>query len=85
MFDLQTIVKINDRASQVKVEDNHNRACSYSGDSRGGVVLHSAKFRNTVFLRGSVDHSRAAAGFISRWFSVNSQEARNRIVESYFV
>jgi hypothetical protein len=85
MFDLETIVKMNDKAARVApIEDNHSRACSFTGDSRGGVVLHSAKFRNTVFLNGSLRSSRQAANFIRRWNSVNSQEARNRIVEGYF-
>jgi hypothetical protein len=61
-------------------EDNHSRHCSFAGNSAEGVVLHSAKHRNTVFLKAG----RQAAAFIARWWSVNSQEARDRLVESYF-
>lgn len=81
MFDLATIKSMNDRACNVRQgEDNFSRECSFSGDSKTGVVLHSALRRNTAFLRPG----RQAAAFLARWWSVNSQEARNRIVESYF-
>jgi hypothetical protein len=81
MFALNEIVEMNRRAAVrgLRREDNHNRACSYSGDAKSGVVLHSAKFRNTVFLRPTL-----AAHFLREWNSVNSQEARNRIVERFF-
>ena len=62
------------------VENETNRPCSFAGDSASGVVLHSAKHRNTVFVQGG----RSAAAFLARWWSVNSQEARDRLVESYF-
>ena len=79
MFDLDTIIVMNERASQAKPEDNFSRDCSYSGDPKNGVVLHSARLRNTVFL-----YPRQAKNFIRRWFSVNSKEAQNHLVESYF-
>jgi hypothetical protein len=81
MFALNEIVKMNRKAAAkaLRVEDNHNRACSFSGDAEHGVVLHSAKLRNTVFLA-----PKLAVNFLRRWYSVNSQEARNRIVEGYF-
>jgi hypothetical protein len=81
MFALNEIVKMNRKAAAkaLRVEDNHNRACSYSGDANSGVVLHSAKFRNTMFLRPSI-----AKRFLVQWNSVNSQEARNHIVERFF-
>jgi len=71
---------MNRRACEVRVEDNHNRECSYSGDVVNGIVVHSAKFRCTVFLRG-----QKAKNFVRRWFSANSQEARNHVAESYFI
>ena len=43
---------MNNRACRVKVEDNHSRECSWQGDPMHGVVVHSAKFRNTVFIIG---------------------------------
>lgn len=82
MFALNEIVEMNRRAASkhaAHVEDNHNRACSFSGDAKAGVVLHSAKFRNTVFLRPTL-----ARHFLRQWNSVNSQEARNHLVESFF-
>jgi hypothetical protein len=81
MFALNEIVEMNRKAAAkgLRHEDNHNRECSYSGDIMNGVVLHSARFRNTVFLR-----PKLAKHFIRQWNSVNSQEARNRIVEGYF-
>lgn len=81
MFALSEIVEMNRRAASkaVHAENNFDRACSFSGDSKSGVVLHSARLRSTVFLRPSL-----AKGFLRRWNSVNSQEARNHIVEGFF-
>lgn len=83
MHSLDQIIRMNNRAAE-KVEDNHNRHCSFNGDARQGVVLHSAKHRATVVLEGSLKSSRAAATFLAKWWSVNSQDARNQLVESYF-
>lgn len=71
---------MNNRAA-VKAESNFDRHCSFSGDSKSGVVLHSARLRNTVFLSAG----KRASDFLRRWWSVNSQEARNKLVEGYFV
>ena len=81
MFALTEIVEMNRKAAvrAAKVETNHNRECSYAGDVSTGIVLHSARFRNTVFLR-----PKLAKDFLRRWNSVNSQEARNTIVERFF-
>jgi hypothetical protein len=81
MFALAEIVEMNRRAAvkAVKAENNFDRLCSWSGDSKRGIVLHSAKFRNTVFLR-----PKLAADFVRRWLSVNSQDARNTLVERFF-
>lgn len=67
-------------AQAVSAETETNRHCSFSGTPEDGVVLHSAKHRNTVFLTGG----RAARRFTVAWWSVNSQEARDRLVEGYF-
>lgn len=82
MHSLSGLVRLNRLAAEkaVRVETNHNRHCSFNGSAQEGVVLHSAKHRATVFLR----EGRQAAGFLARWWSVNSQEARDRLVESYF-
>lgn len=80
MFDLQTIVKMNDRACQAKPEDNFSRECSWQGDPIHGVVVHSAKFRNTVYIVGG-----PAKRFITRWWSTTDQNRRNRIAEALFV
>lgn len=81
MFALAEIVEMNDRAvrNSVRVEDNHNRHCSFSGDASRGVVLHSALLRNTCFLPPA-----RAKNFLRRWNSVNSAEARDAVVESFF-
>lgn len=74
---------MNNRAAEkaARIEDNHNRHCSYSGSARDGVVLHSAKQRATIFVPGG----RPAAAFVAQWFSRNSQEQRDALVESYFI
>lgn len=67
--------------SAVKAESNWDRRCSATGTVENGIVLHSAKFRNTVFLKPG----RQSRAFLVRYGSVNSQEAQNRLVESYFI
>lgn len=77
MHGLQEIIRMN--RDYRPVEDNFSRNCSFSGDALSGVILHSAKLRNTAFLPPV-----KAKRFLARWWSVNSVEARNRLVESYF-
>ena len=76
MYCLEVIVEMNNRP--IVVEDNFSRHCSYSGDTKSGIVLHSAKHRNTMFLM-----PRSAKNFLRRYNSVNSAEARDRLIESY--
>lgn len=87
MFDLATLKKIN--AAPPKVEDNHNRHCSFTGSVADGIVLHSAKLRNTVFL-----NCKQAAMFMRRFRALNQGGAIRRdtmpakvdhLIESYFV
>lgn len=81
MHGLQEIIRMNDQAVQAAqvVETNFNRHCSFSGDACSGVVLHSAKLRNTAFLPPA-----RAKRFLAKWGSVNSAEQRDHLVESYF-
>jgi hypothetical protein len=78
MFDLQTLIKINNKPA-VKAENNFDRECSWQGDPVRGVVVHSAKFRNTVFIVGG-----RAKRFITAWWSTTDQSRRNRIAEALF-
>ena len=82
MRDLATIIRDNDRAveqfrAKQRVEDNHNRQSSYIGDVHQGVVLHSARHRNTVFLRPG----KAAASFLAAALATRDE---NALIESYF-
>lgn len=80
MRDLAWIIKDNERAARVAPEDNHSRSCSFCGDAENGLVLHSARQRNTVFIKPGP----AAKQFIAKWYGTNSQDKRNALVESYF-
>jgi hypothetical protein len=79
MHSLEAIVAMNERACRVKVEDNHNRECSWQGDPLHGVVVHSAKYRNTVYLVGG-----KAKRFIAKWWSTTDQNLRNHYAEALF-
>lgn len=81
MHGLNEIIRMNNAAADAadRLETNFNRHCSFSGDALRGVIIHSAKLRNTAFLPPI-----KAKRFLAKWWSVNSQEARNRLVESYF-
>ncbi len=65
----------------VKAENNFDRHCSFQGDVQDGVVLHSAKLRNTVFLSPGARASK----FLRQWWSRSSQESRDTLVEGYFI
>lgn len=79
MHSLQEIIRMNEKAA-ARVETNFDRHCSFEKDSRGNVILHSAKLRNTAFLPAG----RKAEGFLTAWWSRNSQEQRDSLVEGYF-
>ncbi len=83
MFDLNTIKTMNDRACAVKVEDNHNRNCSWVGSVADGIILHSAKLRNTVFL--SPPKAGKFLGKIRLIGRIGYQDKLNALIESYFV
>lgn len=79
MFDLQTIVKMN--STPVKIEDNHNRHCSFSGSVSEGIVLHSAKRRDTVFLSAGA----RSASFVQGFCRCDSIQADvDALIESFF-
>jgi hypothetical protein len=65
--------------SGAAAETETSRHCSYQGDPETGIVLHSAKLRNTAFIIG-----KKAKLFLTQWFSTNSAEKRDKIVESFF-
>jgi hypothetical protein len=68
-------------AEKALIEDNHSRHCSFAGNAMDGVVLHLAKLRNTVFLSAGA----RANEFLTGWWSRNSQESRDALVEGCFV
>ncbi len=76
MHGLSEIIAMN--ARPVRVEDNHNRQCSWTGD-KSGIVLHSAKLRNTAFLPPA-----RAKLFLLRIAERSTVAARNKLIESYF-
>lgn len=80
MHSLSGIIRLNRLAAEKQPESNFDRHCSFQGTARDGVVLHSARFRNTVFLKPG----RQSAVFLASWWSVNSQEQRDALVEGYF-
>lgn len=48
--------------------------------SRGGLVLHSANLRSTVFIADAVEASKVAKAFKK----LRTLKGRNRLVDSYF-
>ena len=80
MHGLDQIVKMNRQAAK-PVETNFERHCSFNGDKHSGVVLHSAKHRNTMYLRPG----RGAAKFLKLWWSCKTQAQRDSLVETYFI
>ena len=66
-------------AAKPRAETAFTRHCSYAKSPLGGLVLHSALHRSTVYLEG-----KAATNFLVSWFATNSAKKRDRLVESFF-
>jgi hypothetical protein len=74
MHDLPQIKAMNDRA--VRKAGNpgrHVEHCSYTGVIETGIVVHSAKQRSTVMLRG-----QPAADFVRAWMDCPAALKGNR-------
>lgn len=86
MRDLQSIIRDNNeavrkfKANAKNIETNHNRECSMTGDAESGIVIHSAKCRETRFIPAGA----AAKTFLFRYGRARSQAARNYIIEAHF-
>jgi hypothetical protein len=83
MHSLSGIIAMNAaavRRAHRNAETETTRHCSFAGDAQNGVVLHSAKQRSTVFVKGGA----AATAFLAKWFGTNSDTRRDSIVESFF-
>lgn len=83
MWDLATIIKINDEAvrnaKSRKAEDAWNRQCSIN-DTGEEIILHSATKRETRYLA----LGPGAGKFRVAWKQAITTEAKNQLVESYF-
>jgi hypothetical protein len=89
MYDLASIEKLNDRAA--RKANNPGRFvehCSYTGTIENGLVLHSAKQRSTVMIKGAV-----AKQFVRDWRDIPAklggnkhaiEIVRDQLVESLF-
>lgn len=79
MYSLETIKKLNAEAAvRAASETETTRHCSYV-KSAGGVVLHSAKRRSTLFLDGLI-----AARFLRMAARNRTPGRRDALIESYF-
>jgi hypothetical protein len=86
MYSLAVIKSLNSDSALRKRETLRRscltRDCSHA-ESRGGVVLHSAAQRSTVFLVGARARTFLAKVLVARG-GPEGQPAYNRLVESYF-
>lgn len=60
-------------------ENETNRRSSFV-ESRGGIVIHSAKRRSTAFIGGA----RNVKNFLAKIWGTNSLDRRDEIIEGYF-
>ena len=87
MYNLHTIHKINaERCAKPQREDETTRHCSYcvsirrvQGRDERQIVLHSAKHRNTAFIKGA-----AAPRFLVEYQACNSYVRKDALIERYF-
>ncbi len=77
MYSLDVIHSMNARASK-PVEAETTRHCSFV-KSATGIVLHSAKHRNTVFIKKGSDSDA-----FYRRIGAGDQNFQDRVIESYF-
>ncbi len=78
MYSLEVIQAMNRNTSGLKVESETTRHCSYAVGGTG-IVLHSAKKRNTVFLRNGRDTDA-----FYRKIGTKDRSGQDRVIESYF-
>lgn len=78
MYSLSTIVRMN-RAAPKAVESETTRHCSFN-ETPLGIILHSAKQRNTV----CITHPKARKAFKLAYYSTNSIDKTDALIESYF-
>lgn len=83
MYDLNTIISINRKASRPKAENWKTRHCSINllkrGKDKGAVILHSAKLRSTGWLSPA-----NAVPFLKAYRATRSVKTRDRLVEAQF-
>lgn len=77
MYHLDVLKSLNARAG-APVESETTRHCSFV-QSAAGIVLHSAKQRSTIFLKGV-----SAAAFLRKVGVARSELRVDQIIESYF-
>lgn len=83
MYSLNTLHKVNAEACKAPARESETtRHCSYNVTVLNGkrnVILHSALRRSTACLEG-----RRATIFLTNVQGLNSAEARDAVIESYF-
>lgn len=78
MWDLPQIRKMNQPSKAA--ETNFSRHCSFNGNVRRGIVLHSALKRSTAFVQPGAP----AQEFLQAWQAAGSATERDAMVEQYF-
>lgn len=71
-----------------QAETETTRHCSFT-IATGGVILHSAKHRNTLFLRGKAqpgrgDHNWTVANFLTKADQCDGPVELDHLIEGYF-
>jgi hypothetical protein len=81
MYCLEEIVRRNENAAaRSALRKKTKRRCSFCGDAQRGIVIHSARLRDTRFIAAGIPAKRFLAG----WYGTNSADAHDVLVESYF-
>jgi len=79
MYSLPTLMRLNAQPRPA-AETETTRHCSFNGNASRGVIIHSAKHRNTLFLQAGDD----ASAFLRSYRARRSAGSRDRLIESYF-
>lgn len=84
MYSLEIIKSINNRAAAKALKSlkarKQSRDCSFCITPKG-IVLHSARHRDTVYVHGGSSTYRHLANLLSRLDESGNQSSINQIIE----
>jgi len=84
MYCLQTIISLNNRAAaKALAPRKQSRDCSFHIGAKG-IVLHSARHRDTVYIAASSSIYSKTAGYLRALTRLGNQGKINTTIENFY-